>query len=150
MTAAYLTSDIQREVRAIMARADCEASAFYAEAPFVIDCRADSASFRAALTERQRDFIVERHAQGGLRYVSELARPGKDYAQAQLRRRHAELDRETRAEVDAFLRAWQAERGRAPGQAGKGPEQALASGVDIILPISGIQLSYDLSCVAVL
>jgi len=50
--------------------------------------------------------------------------------------------------LERLLRDWQAERTRQPTQLRKPPGN-LDGGVEIILPLRGIRLKYDLSCLMV-
>ena len=80
MTAKYLTSAIQNELITQMQLRDRAEIGFFAEAPLVIDCRADAEALREQLTERQRTDIEQSYASGQLQYVSQLTRPAYEYA----------------------------------------------------------------------
>lgn len=139
MTAAYLKSEFQKALEQQLASIDPQSPAFLDSAPLCIDCRADAAAFRARLTPTQLGAIEALHAKGGLTGVSGLARLARAYAIDQLGERFDALDGAARALVRALLSQWRAGRGTmsdTPGWDG---------GIDIILPVSGIRLSYDLS-----
>jgi hypothetical protein len=130
-------------------RAERTARDYFVKAPLVIDCTHDSEDFAASITHERRQVITERYAKGELRYVSGLWGKAKDYAMRKLRQRYAELDRETVSRLERLLTDWHAERGRSPEQLSK-PQGSFDGGVDIVLPLHRIRLSYDLACLSVL
>lgn len=122
---------------------------YFVKAPLVIDCTADTEDFTASVThDRRQATIVDRYDQGQLSYVSELYGRGKDYAMRKLRERYAVLDRETTSALERVLADWQSERNRSPTQLRRPPGN-LDGGVEIILPLRGIRLKYDLACLMV-
>ncbi|MES2057958.1 MAG: hypothetical protein V4564_18620 [Pseudomonadota bacterium] len=144
MTARYLTSDFQRSLITTIDSLDRSAVDFFVSAPLVIDCSNDRAVFESQLTATQRAFIVDSYKARG-RFVSWLARPAYNYTCEKLRERFRLLDQDAVEKVRIFLLEWRKETGRMPYQPGK--SASLESGIDIILPIEGIRLSYDLSAV---
>jgi hypothetical protein len=122
---------------------------YFVKAPLVIDCTNDTEDFATSVThDRRQATIVERYDQGKLSYVSELYGQGKDYAMRKLRERYAALDRETTSALERVLADWQSQRNRLPTQLRRPPGN-LDGGVEIILPLRGIRLKYDLACLMV-
>lgn len=109
----------------------------------------DAEDFVASITHDRRQVITERYTNGELRYVGGLRGKAKDYAMRKLRERYATLDREIVSQLERLLREWRTERGRSPEQLSK-PQGNFEGGVDIVLPLNGIRLSYDLTCLMVL
>jgi hypothetical protein len=143
-----IAAQTKRAVRDAL-RADRTAPDYFVKAPLVIDCTDDADNFTAAVThDRRQATIIDRYEQGKLTYVSELFGQSKDYALRKLRERYAVLDRETTSELERLLRDWQTERNRLPTQQRK-PPGSLDGGIEIILPLCGIRLKYDLSCLMV-
>lgn len=130
-------------------RADRTAQDYFVKSLLVIDCTDDADDFTASVThDRRQATIIDRYDEGKLTYVSGLYGRSKDYAMRKLRERYAVLDRETTSELERLLRDWQSERNRLPTQLRKPPGN-LDGGVEIILPLRGIRLKYDLSCLMV-
>lgn len=149
MTARYLASDFQKSLLSSIGEMDRTTLDFFVISPLVIDCRGDGAAFDAALTATQRDFVVWQHEEQGLRYTSGLARPAYAYAWQQLHDRFKLLDTGATEIVRSFLQGWVRETGISSGQQRKAVPN-FSSGIDILLPRSGIRLSYDHSSVAML
>ena len=149
MVARYLTSDFQRALIASIDEMDRTEVDFFIISPLVIDCRDDGPAFSAALSKVQRDFIAWQHERKDLRFVSGLARPGYQYAWQKLREKFDLLDVSAKKAVQSFLREWSHEIGIQPNQQSKA-QLDLSSGIDIVLPQSGIRLSYDHSVVMML
>jgi hypothetical protein len=139
VTAAYLKSAFQKEVGQKLADIDPQSTAFSDSALLVIDCRDDAAAFRSRLTDAQIATIEQWHARGKLLSVSGLARPGHDYAIDKVRERFELLDENVRSQLRTVLQKWRAERER------RGIGNPYESGIEIVLPVNGIRLPYDLS-----
>lgn len=143
MMAGYLTTPFQKSILADLRCRDRGAKDFFQVSPLVIDCRGDAEEFRSRVGERQRVDIVERVERGALHYVSGLTRPARQYAREKVEERYRLLDKDAREIIDGFLEGWRAETGRQSSQSRR--SRADAYGIDIILPLSGVRLSYDLS-----
>lgn len=129
--------------------ADRTAPDYFVKAPLVIDCTDDADDFTASVTHDRREAtIIDHYDQGKLAYVSGLHGRSKDYAMRKLRERYSVLDRETTSELECLLRDWRSERNRLPTQQRKPPGN-FDGGVEIILPLRGIRLKYDVSCLMV-
>lgn len=143
MTAAYLISPVQRALLARLRQLNRDEECFFVDAPLVIDCRDDAETFRSRLTVTQRARIEMAIACGALVYVSQLARPAYAYARDKLEEQYRQLDAVGLYEVRSFLDGWRLEAGRRISQPSKSRPGAF--GIDIILPISGARLSFDIS-----
>lgn len=143
MAAGYLISPLQKELLAQLRQISRDREDFFVEAPLVIDCRDDAETFRSQLTDLQRAEIVEACEAGSLKYVSQLARPAREYARSKVEERRRQLDPAAWREVRSFLDEWRLEVGKRTGQPGKSRPNAF--GIDIILPVTGARLSYDIS-----
>jgi hypothetical protein len=75
MSATYLVSPFQKALLAQLSEMSRDEEGFFAVVPLVLDCRDDAEAFRNQLIESQRATIAEAYEQGGLEYVSQLARP---------------------------------------------------------------------------
>jgi hypothetical protein len=138
-------ADTRKTVRRLLQAVDRNAADFFVVAPFVIDCSDDFEAFEEAVPESVRQMITSSHEQRALRFVSGLRGGAKLYAMSKLRERFAALDRRTVSQIEALLDEWRTERDRNSTQRSKEP-RSLEGGVDIILPLRGIRLSYDLAC----
>jgi hypothetical protein len=135
MTSGYQKSRFQTELERHIAGIDRNAPGFLESAPFVINCLGEAAEFRTRVPPIQQAAIEARHAKGNLSSVSELLRPARDYAMEKLRQRFEDLDPEALGQLRAVLLEWRAGRTKLG--------RAVDSGVEIILPVSGIRLAYD-------
>lgn len=140
--AGYLTSPIQKSVLTELRRQDRAAPNFFEVSPLIIDCRADAEEFRRRVSERQQSDIVERVERGTLEYVSGLTRPARQYAREKVEERYRSLDKDAREAVALYLEGWRTEAGRRPNQSRR--TRPHAYGIDIMLPLEGVRLSYDL------
>jgi hypothetical protein len=144
MTANYLISDYQKSTLAMLERLDRNAVDFFTTAPFVIDCRDDKEAFNLRISETMRAVVMDRLSSGH-RYVSFLGSPVRGYADEKLQSRYRELDPDGVKMVRSFRDDWRSEVGRKAYQSSKLGTSQPSYGVDIILPIANIRLSYDLS-----
>lgn len=145
MAAAYLTSEFQKSILALIDASDRHETNFFAAAPLVIDCRDDAAAFEALLSASQREKIIEDYKKGTLRYVSQLARPGWKYARHKVEERFRLLDREAIERTRQFLDDWRREKGKQVGQCSRPRADEASYGIDLLLPSGGVRLAYDLS-----
>lgn len=145
MAASYLTSALQKSVLALIESVDRSSADFFAVAPFVIDCGDDAVAFKAAVSESQRNTIAEDYQSGALGYVSQLHRPGYDYARKQVGERFRQFDRAAIKRIEEFLYDWRRYAGKQPDQQSRSTSYQSAYGIDLILPDIGVRLAYDQS-----